>query len=243
MKLGAEPKKVAALAGLLAVAAVVYYTSREEGAPQQTGSRASARPPATPNPGRAARPPEPELAKPDARSAARSQRSRRTGVEDWRPVLKPKRPEERPDPASIDPTLRLDLLARLSDIKREGGDRSLFEFTQAPPAKNPDPPKIIPKTADPAGAQKAPDSAPAKPAEAPKPPPPPIPLKFYGAHGGTNQVGKSGFFLEGEEIYVAAEGELIKKRYKVIKLGLKSAVLEDTEHKHQQTLPLEEQTG
>jgi len=39
---------------------------------------------------------------------------------------------------------------------------------------------------------------------------------------------------------VAGEGEVIQKRYKVVRIGVNSAVVEDIEHKHQQTLALEE---
>jgi hypothetical protein len=38
---------------------------------------------------------------------------------------------------------------------------------------------------------------------------------------------------------MAAEGDLVQKRYKIVRIGVNSAVVEDTEHKHQQTLPLE----
>ena len=42
---------------------------------------------------------------------------------------------------------------------------------------------------------------------------------------------------------MAGEGELIRKRYKVVRIGTNSAVVEDTEHNHRQTLPLVEQKG
>ena len=34
---------------------------------------------------------------------------------------------------------------------------------------------------------------------------------------------------------------MIKNRYKIIRIGVNSAVVEDTTDKHQQTLPLEEE--
>ncbi len=80
-------------------------------------------------------------------------------------------------------------------------------------------------------------------AEPPKPPPPPIPLKFYGFVNPLKAGTKRAFFLEGDEIHVAAEGDIIKKRYKVVRIGVNSAVVEDTQFQHQQTLPLEEQVG
>ena len=52
---------------------------------------------------------------------------------------------------------------------------------------------------------------------------------------------KRAFFLDGEDIIIAGEGDLIKKRYKIVRIGVNSAVVEDTEFKsnNQQTLPLE----
>jgi hypothetical protein len=40
---------------------------------------------------------------------------------------------------------------------------------------------------------------------------------------------------------IAGEGDTIKKRYKIVRIGVNSAVVEDTEFKsnNQQTLPLE----
>jgi len=142
---------------------------------------------------------------------------------------------ERPlDPGSIDPTLRLDLLARLQSVTLTGGARNLFQFGPAPLPKNPEP-KVIPKPKTDDAAREAP-----KPAETPKPPPPPIPLKFYGYASNPGAGPRRGFFLNGEDIIVAGEGEVIQKRYKVVRIGVNSAVVEDIEHKHQQTLALEE---
>jgi hypothetical protein len=46
--------------------------------------------------------------------------------------------------------------------------------------------------------------------------------------------------MENEDIYIASEGEMIKKRYKLVRIGVNSAVLEDTQYKNnQQTIKLE----
>jgi len=85
----------------------------------------------------------------------------------------------------------------------------------------------------------------------PPPPPvppkaPPVPLKFYGFVNQTKAGVKRAFFLDGDDIIVASEGQLIKNRYKIVRIGINSAVVEDTQFKNdsQQTLPLvEEVTG
>jgi hypothetical protein len=235
INLGAEPKKVAILAGLLLVAAYLIYTNfqGDSPAPAQPVVRSA---PAAPAPSPSAPPPDIRRAGPvGVKGSERSS-------QEFRPSLKPKRPEDRRDPAAIDPALRLDLLARLQNVKLEGGHRSLFEFSQPRP-KTPEV-KIPPKPAVAAAANNGgvlPGAPNPEAAAPPKPPPPQITLKFYGfispAKGGPRRA----FFLDGEEIYVAAEGELIKKRYKVVRIGANSAVLEDVEHQHQQTLVLEEQ--
>jgi hypothetical protein len=143
---------------------------------------------------------------------------------------------------TIDPTLRLDLLAKVQGVKLTGGNRSLFDFSAPPP---PDPKKVVEQAKAAAPAKPyGPQPAPPPPTPTPTPPPPPIPLKFYGfVNSSRPGAPKRAFFLEGEDIHVAGEGELIKKRYKVVRIGVNSVVVEDTEHKHEQTLPLEEQAS
>jgi hypothetical protein len=235
MKLGAEPKKVAILGGLTLLAAYSFYTNvlSEPDIPQQVTRPAPAQPAAGPAQ------PAPNVA--PGRTVQRRGIYGRQAVGEFRPTLKYNRPEDRPDPMKVDPTLRLDLLAKLQTVKVEGGARSLFDFTTAPPPpapKTPDP-KIIPgskKGAAVAAAGQPP--AEVKPAEPVKPPPPPIPFKFYGFSDRKGGI-KRAFFLEGEDIFVAAEGDMIKRRYKVVKIGLNSVEVEDTQHQHKQTLPLE----
>ncbi len=222
MKVGAEPRKLAVLAVLLVVLAYVAYTnllSPERAAPAARGAP-------QPVPARVQNPPGREA--PETAAAARPV------LGEFRPSLKPDRRERRLDPAAIDPTLRLDLLARVQAVNPSGGARNLFQFGPPPAPKAPPEPKIIPKPSSP-----PPDGSGEKPPEPPKPPPPPIPLKFFGYASPARAAQKQAFFLDGEDIIVAGEGEIIKKRYKVVRIGVNSAVVEDLEHKHQQTLALE----
>lgn len=169
------------------------------------------------------------------RSSFRQVQQAGGNTKEFKPSLKPKNV----DTASIDPTLRLDLLAKLKTVDAQGGTRSLFEISAAPPeeakaaVKEPEKIVIAPKFVGP---------MPEKRAEpAPEPKAPPIPLKFYGFVNKTKVGDKRAFFMDGEEIVIAAEGDTIKKRYKIVRIGVNSAVVEDTEFKsnNQQTLPLE----
>ncbi len=71
----------------------------------------------------------------------------------------------------------------------------------------------------------------------PPPPPPPIPLKFYGFSG--NKSGPKQVFLsKGEDIFIAKEGQIIDRRYKIVKIGPNSVDVEDVLTNNRQTLPL-----
>ncbi len=227
--LGAEPKKIAILAGLLVVGAFFYFTNSTSGGPAVTATAPAPRAaqPVT-SPRVAARPggrPGPRVAQKSA-----SQNSR-----EFRPTFK----FTGIDPSSVDPTLHLNLLAKLQDVKSEAGPRSLFEIGKEPPAeiKVKEPDKIavtIPFV--------GPKEPPPPPAPPPPPKAPPIPLKFYGfVNPSKAATDKRAFFLHGEDIIIAREGETVEKRYKIVRIGVNSAVVEDTQFKsdNQQTLPLE----
>ncbi len=225
MKLGADRKKIAVLGGLLLVLAWFLFSN--------SGSDAPPRPARTP--ARAAAKPDPA----DSVSAQPAPEPRP------RPPLRPESrglslsfKDKRVDPTTADPTLRLDLLAKVQSVNLEGGARNLFQFGAVPMPKTPEP-KIIPKQSP----MQAPVEAARPAAPPPPPPPPPIPLKFYGYASNSRPGLKRAFFLQGDEIVVAGEGELIQKRYKVVRVGIDSCVVEDTQFKHEQTLPLEEQAG
>jgi hypothetical protein len=161
-----------------------------------------------------------------------------TAGADFRPSLKL---PEGTDVSAIDPTLHLGLLAKLRNLPMEGGARSVFKEGAAPAPPAPDPVTIKPgpivaKAGGPANAEPPKPTGPP-----PTPPPPPIPLKFYGYANQQKGGPKRAFFLEGEDIFVAGENETVHNRYKIIKIGVNSAVVEDTTDKHQQTLPLVEE--
>jgi hypothetical protein len=235
MKLGAEPKKVAILAGLLVVGGYLVYSNFTSDDIPASASAPRTTPPAASQ----SRIQGPSLTGRSETSVAVRPRAG-TGSREFRPSLRPRRPEDQLDPMTIDPTLRLDLLAKLQNVEANGTKRSLFDFS-APPPKEPEP-KIVPT--EQAEAPKPEEVKPPAPSPEPvKPPPPPINLKYYGFISAADSPAKRAFFLDGEEIFVAGEGEVIRKRYKVVRIGLTSAVLEDTEHQNQQTIALTEQRG
>jgi hypothetical protein len=224
---GAEPKKLAVLGALVVVAAVVYWMNRTPSAPE---SADVSRPrPAAPQ---AANPVGSRTALPVPVPAQRTSARGGSSIDDFRPTLKL---PEGADVSRIDPTLKLDLLAKLQSVPMEGGARSLFEFSE-PPAR---PVKPIKPEAVTAAVTPPP---PPPPAEKAKPPAAPIPLKFYGyVNNGRSGGVRRAFFLDGDDIFVAGENEMIRNRYKIVRIGVNSAVVEDTTTKNQQTLPLVEE--
>jgi len=63
-------------------------------------------------------------------------------------------------------------------------------------------------------------------------------LKYYGISTVRNDGRKAAYFLDGEDILIASEGETLKRRYKLLRISASSVLLEDTESKRQQSVPL-----
>ena len=223
---GAEPKKIAILVGLGAIAGYFYFSNSNSGGSSTPAPASTAQPAAGPR----------TAARSGGRAAVRvTQKGLNQTTREFKPSFK----NSGIDPSNIDPTLHLNLLAKLQDVKVEAGARSLFEIGKEPVAAvKVDEPGPIAVAKPFVGPQKPPDPPP------PPPPPkaPPIPLKFYGfVNPSKSASDKRAFFLDGDDIVIAAEGDTVKKRYKIVRIGVNSAVVEDTQFKsnNQQTLPLE----
>jgi hypothetical protein len=63
-------------------------------------------------------------------------------------------------------------------------------------------------------------------------------LKFYGYANRQSGPARQAFFLDGEDIRIESENDVIRGRYKIIRIGINSAVVEDLQVHEQQTLPL-----
>lgn len=82
----------------------------------------------------------------------------------------------------------------------------------------------------------------AKP-EPPPPPPPPEPkppLRFFGfAEGGASGAHRV-FLTDGEAVFVAQEGQVVMRRYRVLRIEAKSIEVEDVTAGRRWVLPLEQ---
>jgi hypothetical protein len=230
VKLGADPKKIAVLGGLVVVMLLIFYFNFFASDGTSSAPRAAV------FSGSAVVPPSAIRAK-----ASQAERRRTANnaslVKDWKPRLGFQNPEDRPDPATVDPTLRLELLAKVQNVAAGPPGRNLFDFGQAPPPPAVDLPKVGKiDVGHPAG----PVQPPAPPGPPPPPTAPPMTFKYYGYKVSKSDGLKAAFLLDGDDILIAGENDTVKRRYKVVKIGVNSITIEDTQFKSTQTLPLQE---
>jgi hypothetical protein len=217
MRLGIDPKLL--VIALVALAGLLFWFNsrgdeRNSGSGGVTHVASSAPPPA-------------------ALVKGRTQTDRRRSLGQDRNTLR-LRPVD-PTRGDVDPVLRLDLLERLSRVEAPSGKRNLFEIGPAEEANGQGalPVRVIPVKSVAPVAPVAPEVPPVTMPTAN------IPYKYYGFakpvnSGDTNR----GFFMEGDNILVATEGQLMQQRYLVVQLTSTTARLEDTQLKLGQTLQL-----
>jgi hypothetical protein len=122
--------------------------------------------------------------------------------------------------SKLDPSLRLDLLKGSEETTYHGSGRDIFH-SQAEPDPN------VPKAPDPRENS--------KPIEVTHQNPP-IPLKFYGF---ASQNDKKQIFLsQGEDVFVAREGDIVKGRYKVVHVNPNAVEIQDVLSNYSQSIPL-----
>jgi hypothetical protein len=244
MKLGAEDKKkVWALGGLMLVAAYFVYTNvLSDPTPTYT-------PPPAPSAQRSIDPAA--IVTPETATASKSTQprplivNRNARTDEFHPVLRPKgrQGEQQIDPTTVDPTIHIELLAKVQDAKIEGGQRNLFQFGAAALVELPKGEQPIIKVAKVFDYPRPlPPPAPPQPPAPPAPPTPPS-FKYYGLATKRIDNKRTAFFLDGEDIILATEGMTVKSRWKVIRIGADSVMLEDGQTKRQQPLAISEEAG
>ncbi|MFY9560106.1 MAG: hypothetical protein WAQ52_07720 [Terriglobales bacterium] len=123
----------------------------------------------------------------------------------------------------LDPTLDLDLLRQSEQIKYAGTARNIFvagSMSQIEAVrKNP--------ALDHAGPVAPP----------PVPPPPPINLKFFGFASKPGEPKKI-FLSQGEDIFIAAEGDIVNRRYRILHISPAAVDIEDVLNNNRQSIPL-----
>jgi hypothetical protein len=126
------------------------------------------------------------------------------------------------------PALKLELLERLKKLQYEGSHRNIFSSVAPPPATAVSPPVIAPPP---------PDATPTGPSG---PAPLVVPATFYGFVTDAQTGMRRAFFMEGENVYIIAVGEMLLGRYRLIQIGNSSVELEETSTGRRATLTMEE---
>jgi hypothetical protein len=129
--------------------------------------------------------------------------------------------------AQLDPTLRMDAMLVTESLVYSGSGRNIFSASSVP--------IDIPKAIAPARPKPGPPPPPPPPPG--PPPPPPIDLKFFGTATDPNGK-KMAFLLHNDDVFLATDGEIVQRRYKVISIAANSIVVEDLANNNRQTLPL-----
>ena len=150
-----------------------------------------------------------------ATSTAAKPAVRRTASGKVVPVIEPR----------LDPTLDLAVLSQSEEIKYAGNGRNIFVAGSVASIEKP---KSSGATDRQATALRTVPTI---------PPPPPITLKFFGF---ANQPGetKKVFLSQGEDIFIAAEGDIVDRRYRVLRISPTAVDVEDVLNNNRQSLPL-----
>jgi hypothetical protein len=129
--------------------------------------------------------------------------------------------------AQLDPTLHPEIMAEAESLDYTGEGRNIFSLNSAPPKIETVRGPVRPSAA--AAAMAA--AVPAGP-----PPPPPIELKFFGYEAQGHD--RKAFLLHGDDVFIAAEGQIVDRRYKIVKIAPLSIQITDLLFNSTQTLPL-----
>jgi hypothetical protein len=120
---------------------------------------------------------------------------------------------------SLDPTLRYDWLKASEDTKYQGAGRNIFRAQieiPKPIVKIRPPEPVVPQG---------------------PPPPPPINLKFFGFANKPGEAKKI-FLSEGEDVFIAGEGDIVNRRYRILHITPVSVEVEDVLNNNRQSIPL-----
>jgi hypothetical protein len=128
--------------------------------------------------------------------------------------------------STLDPRLHVHELAVSQNVKYQEGGRNIFRMEEVK----------IPQMQG-SARQITEMGPPMPPTPTPTPPPPPIPLKFFGIASKAGEP-KRALLADGEDVFVAKEGDIVDRHYKVNKIGVNSVEILDVLNNNVQTIPL-----
>ncbi len=125
----------------------------------------------------------------------------------------------------MDPSLRLDLLKGSEEVAYSGSGNDIFRARPEPTPPPPPTPVVHPVQ----------DTVAAAPTPTPHPP---INLKFYGFSNNREENLRQVFLSEGDHLFVVKEGDIVKGRYKIVRVNTNSVEVEDVLGNYRQSIPL-----
>jgi hypothetical protein len=128
--------------------------------------------------------------------------------------------------STLDPRFHRPELDASQKVKYEAGGRNIFRMEELKIPQMQGSPRQVGEI-----------GPPAPPTPTPTPPPPPIPLKFYGFASKSSEPKR--IFLDDEgEVFVARQGDIVERKYKVIQINNTSVIIEDVLNSNRQTIQL-----
>ena len=132
--------------------------------------------------------------------------------------------------ATLDPTLHMESMRVTESLVYTGSGRNIFAAGPGAAA----PVKVVQAKFSP---RPKPVIAPVVVVNTGPPPPPPINLKFFGTTTNASGVRRA-FLLNGDDVYLAAVGDVVQRRYRVVSISANSILVEDLPNSNRQSLPL-----
>jgi hypothetical protein len=127
----------------------------------------------------------------------------------------------------LDPTLDVSLLKQSEEIKYAGNGRNIFVAGSVA--------TIEPLKGNGTTDHKKVEVAFHMPQAIPQAPP--ITLKFFGFENEPGEPRRA-FLSQGEDVFIAGEGEIVNRRYRVLRIGPNSVEMEDVLYNNRQNIPL-----
>ncbi len=126
---------------------------------------------------------------------------------------------------SLDPSLRYDWLKGSENTEYKGSGRNIFQAQ----IEIPKPRRVV-----------VPMPAPAPVQPSGPPPPPPIDLKFFGFASKPGEP-KKVFLSQTGDVFIAGEGDIVDRRYRILRISPMAVEIEDVLNNNRQEIPLSAQ--
>lgn len=129
----------------------------------------------------------------------------------------------------LDPTLHMEGMEATESLVYTGSGRNIF-------SPGPTQQELLAQVEKPKFPPRPQPSGPVVPAPYVAPAPPAINLKFFGT--ATQDGKRRALLLAGDDVFLAAAGDIVQRRYKIVSIAANSIMVEDVPNSNSQSLPL-----